>query len=159
LHKSIDLPDLLGCPAVSIHLWMHAYSKLQCPQAELWVANRYVSLSLPLSIRLSHLLPIPSHPLSWKAEGYTTEVTSTLVIALYWIVNDTSLSSLFALPKNISTSISFKKLHTQYDINFKAEQLKRFCNLVIVNRVQLKIRNIARNKCASYSFVTEYLCA
>lgn len=42
LHKSIDLPDLLGCPAVSIHLWMHAYSKLQCPQAELWVANRCV---------------------------------------------------------------------------------------------------------------------
>ena len=43
LHKSIDLLGLLGCPVVSIHLWMHAYSKLQCPQAELWMVCRSAS--------------------------------------------------------------------------------------------------------------------
>lgn len=119
LHKSIDLPDLLGCPAVSIHLWMHAYSKLQCPQAELWVANRCVyvyvcvcvSLSLTLPLSRSHLLPICSHPFHGRAEGCTTAagVTSTLVTALYWIVNDIPPPSLLllplpclALPKNVS---------------------------------------------------------
>lgn len=126
LHKSIDLPDLLGCRAVSIHLWMHAYSKLQCPRAELWVANRSirvyvcvcVSLSLaPFPLSRSHLLPISSHPFHGRAEGCTTAtgVTSTLVTALYWIVNDTPPPSLLllpclALPKNVSITKNVPRL-------------------------------------------------
>lgn len=55
LHKSIDLSGLQGCPVVSIHLWMHAYSKLQCPKRNCgwWCALLLCSFSLSHSL-LSH---------------------------------------------------------------------------------------------------------
>lgn len=78
LHKSIDLPDLLRCPAVSIHLWMHAYSKLQCPQAELWVADLVCPSLRSLFTKGPRRTPLTGQ----------VRLANIHFVALYWIVND-----------------------------------------------------------------------